>query len=75
MKIKEHDCVVLTSDSPRHKLEKGDVGTVLHIHHDEGLYEVEFTTVDGRVLMVTALEIHKLRLVSLHDITHSREMR
>ena len=32
MKIKEHDCVVLTAGLPEEGLEAGDVGTVVHIH-------------------------------------------
>ena len=45
--IKEHDCVVLTTDLPAEKLEAGDVGTVVHIHKDGAAYEVEFMTLDG----------------------------
>jgi hypothetical protein len=29
--IKEHDCVVLTSDLPSESLLSGDLGTVIHI--------------------------------------------
>ncbi|MGH8515533.1 MAG: DUF4926 domain-containing protein, partial [Gammaproteobacteria bacterium] len=34
--INEHDCVVLTRDVPDDGLEAGDVGTVVHIHHEGG---------------------------------------
>jgi hypothetical protein len=30
--IKEHDCVVLTTDLPAEGLTAGDIGTVVHIH-------------------------------------------
>ena len=30
--IKEHDCVVLTTNVPEEGLEAGDVGTVVHMH-------------------------------------------
>ena len=48
MKIKEHDCVVLTKNLPAENLEAGDVGTVVHIHKDGAAYEVEFVTLAGR---------------------------
>ena len=31
MNIREHDCVVLTADLAEDGLQKGDVGTVVHI--------------------------------------------
>ena len=39
MTIKEHDCVVLTTDLPKEGLKAGDVGTVVHIHGDGAAYE------------------------------------
>jgi len=39
--IKEHDCVVPTSHLPSEGLLSGDVGTFVHIHPDEAVYEVE----------------------------------
>ena len=33
MKIKGHDCVVLTADLPEEKLKSGGVGTVVHESH------------------------------------------
>ena len=56
MKIKEHDCVVLTADLPAEKLEAGDVGTVVHIHKEGAAYEVEFVTLAGRTVAVATVE-------------------
>ena len=39
--IKEHDCVVLTSDLPRESLLSGDVGTVVHIHGNAAAHQRE----------------------------------
>jgi hypothetical protein len=74
MKIKEHDCVVLTTDLPGERLEAGDVGTVVHIHKDGAAYEVEFTTLDGRTLTVATVESQQLRPVSNRDVAHVREL-
>jgi hypothetical protein len=74
MKIKEHDCVVLTADFSGEGLKAGDVGTVVHIHKDAAAYEVEFTTLDGRTLTVATVENKKLRPVSRRDVAHVREL-
>jgi hypothetical protein len=74
MKIKEHDCVVLTADLSGEGMKAGDVGTVVHIHKDGAAYEVEFATLDGRTLTVTTVEAKKLRPVSRRDVSHVREL-
>lgn len=74
MKIKEHDCVVLTADFPEEKLKSGDVGTVVHIHQGGAAYEVEFMTLDGHTVAVTTVSSNQLRPVSRRDISHVREL-
>ena len=74
MKIKEHDCVVLTKNLPEENLEAGDVGTVVHIHKDGAAYEVEFLTLDGHTVAVATVGSAQLRPVSHRDISHVREL-
>ena len=74
MKIKEHDCVVLTKNLPEENLEAGDVGTVVHIHKDGVAYEVEFVTLAGRTVAVATVEASDLRPVGKRDISHVREL-
>jgi hypothetical protein len=74
MKIKEHDCVVLTKNLPEESLEAGDVGTVVHIHKDGAAYEVEFVTLAGRTVAVATVEASDLRPVGKRDISHVREL-
>ena len=74
MKIKEHDCVVLTADLPAEKLEAGDLGTVVHIHKEGAAYEVEFVTLAGRTVAVATVEASELRPIGRRDISHVREM-
>ena len=74
IKIKEHDCVVLTADLPGEELQAGDVGTVIHIHKGGAAYEVEFTTLDGRTLTVATVNKRQLRPVSNRDVAHVREL-
>ena len=72
MKIKEHDCVVLTKSLPEENLEAGDVGTVVHIHRDGLAYEVEFMTLAGRTVAVATVEASDVRPVGKRDISHVR---
>jgi len=72
--IKEHDCVVLTSDLPDERLQAGDVGTIVHIHRDGAGYEVEFVTLAGQTIAVATVLASQLRPVSKRDVSHVREM-
>ena len=72
--IKEHDCVVLTTNVPAEGLEAGDVGTVVHVYSDGKAYEVEFLTLDGRTAAVVTLEASQVRAVGRREITHAREL-
>jgi len=72
--IKEHDRIVLTKPVPAEGLERGDVGTVIHVYNDGKAYEVEFLTLDGRTVAVATLESSHVRPVTTRDITHTREL-
>jgi len=74
MKIKEHDCVVLTKNLPEENLQAGDVGTVVHIHMDGAAYEVEFVTLGGQTVAVATVDASQLRPVSQRDLSHVREL-
>jgi Domain of unknown function (DUF4926) len=74
MKIKEHDCVVLTKNLPAENLEAGDVGTVVHIHKDGAAYEVEFVTLAGNTVAVATVEASAVRPIGKRDISHVREL-
>ena len=74
MKIKEHDCVVLTKNLPAENLEAGDVGTVVHIHKGGAAYEVEFVTLAGDTVAVATVEASDVRPVGKRDLNHVREL-
>ena len=74
MKIKEHDCVVLTDDLPAEDLLAGDMGAVVHIHQNGAAYEVEFVTLTGRTVAVVTIEAAHLRPIGHRDINHVREL-
>lgn len=74
MKIKEHDCVVLTHDLPEENLLAGDVGAVVHIHQGGVADVVEFVTFAGRTIAVVTLEATHLRPIGKWDASHVREL-
>ena len=74
MKIKEHDCVVLTADLPEENLVAGDVGTVVHIHSGGVAYEVEFVTLTGKAIAVATMPAAQVRPVGTRDVNHVREL-
>ena len=45
--MKDLDSVILTSDVPEYGLKRGDLGTVVLVHHGDKGYEVEFVALDG----------------------------
>lgn len=54
-KVKLLDVVALTEDLPNHKLERGQVGTVVELLTPD-VYEVEFTDNDGRAYAELAVK-------------------
>ena len=72
--IKEHDCVVLTTNLPDEGLEAGDIGTVVHIHKDGAGYEVEFMTLTGETVAVVTLLANQVRPLNRRDLAHTREL-
>jgi hypothetical protein len=74
MKLKEHDCAVLTANLPKEGLLAGDVGTIVHIHKGGVAYEVEFITLTGTTVAIATVEASHLRPVSRQDINHVREL-
>ena len=74
MKIKEHDCVVLTANLPEENLEAGDVGTIVHIHKGGVAYEVEFVTLAGDTIAVATVKAAQVRPIGKRDVNHVREL-
>ena len=72
--IREHDRVVLRVDLPGEKLTAGDVGTVVHVHHDGKAFEIEFVALDGETVAVVTLEPSQIRPVERREITHARRV-
>jgi len=72
--VKEHDLVVLTRAVPEHRLEEGDVGTIVHGYADSGTVEVEFVSADGETVAVVTLDVGSLRPFAGSEILHVRKL-
>lgn len=70
--IHELDRIVLTTDLPEHRLECGDIGTVVLVHDDNKGYEVEFVTLDGETVAVVSLYPAQVRPIAHREIAHAR---
>ena len=71
--FKELDIVVLRKDDPTHRLQSGDVGTVVGIY-PRGGYEVEFTGAEGDTIAVLTLADTDLRPMGRREILHVRDV-
>jgi Domain of unknown function (DUF4926) len=71
--IREHDLVALTCDLPEHGLQRGDMGTVVHLHGDAG-YGVEFMSLAGETIAVVSLHKDQVRPVGAGEIHHARPL-
>jgi hypothetical protein len=71
--IREHDMVVLTRDFEAQKLERGDVGAVVHVYGNNEAYEVEFVTADGKTVALLTLSREDIRPMAIGEILHVRE--
>ena len=71
--IEEHASVVLIESLPSAGLEAGDVGVVVHVHHNEEAFEVEFMTLNGTTLSVETLTTKQIRAAGDRDIPHVRK--
>ncbi len=65
------ESVVLTVDLPEHHLQRGDIGTVV-LNHGQNGYEVEFVTLDGETIAVVSLAPDQVRSAAGGEIAHVR---
>ncbi len=70
--IRELDRVVLTTNLRKHRLKRGDVGTVV-LTHETGGYEVEFVTLAGETVAVVSLTVEQVRPIAANELPHVRD--
>jgi hypothetical protein len=55
----ELDVVAVTADLPEHRLARGQVGTIVHVHAPD-TFEVEFVDAQGHTYCLTTLRASQL---------------
>lgn len=73
MKFKLLETVVLNRDLPDHGLQKGDLGTVVHVYEPDGL-ELEFVSAAGTTEALVTVQESCVRAVSDGDIIAVRRL-
>lgn len=71
--IHEHDIIALTEDLSTHGLLRGDIGTVVLVHGEQG-FEVEFATLGGETLAVVSLTSAQVRPIGPREIAQARSI-
>ena len=70
--IAEHSLVVLDCDPPHEKLNRGDVGTVVHVYKGGRGYEVEFVGGGGRTVALVTVGADDVRPIAAGELLHAR---
>ena len=74
MMIKELEVVALTRALPEHKLEAGDVGTIVLVHEAANGYTVEFMDFRGNTIAIADVPADAVRPVRDHEVAHVRQV-
>ena len=73
--IKEFERVVLTKDLANTPFVKGDVGTVVLIHPNSKVYEIDFFALDGSTLGVETVHAdHVKSVIGIKKVIHVNEL-
>lgn len=73
--FKEHEQIVLTasvSSDEGEELQIGDVGTIIHLHADNGPIVVEFMALGGETVAIATVLSSQARPITSTDLTHAR---
>ncbi len=70
--IAEHSLVVLDCDPPHEKLNRGDLGTVVHVYKDGQGYEVEFVEGGAQTVALITVGADDVRPIAAGELLHAR---
>ena len=70
--IAEHSLVVLDCNPPHEKLNRGDVGTVVHVYQGGRGYEVEFVDGGGQTVALVTVGANDVRPIEAGELLHAR---
>ncbi len=70
--ITEHSLVVLDREPEHEKLNRGDVGTVVHVYKGGIAYEVEFVDGGGSTVALITVDANDVRRIESGELLHAR---
>jgi hypothetical protein len=70
--IAEHSLVVLDEEPEHEKLNRGDVGTVVHVYKGGAAYEVEFVDGGGSTVALITVDASDVRPIEPGELLHAR---
>ena len=70
--IAEHSLVVLDREPKHEKLNRGDVGTVVHVYKGGAAYEVEFVDGGGSTVALITVDARDVRRIEPGELLHAR---
>lgn len=70
--ITEHSLAVLDCDPPHEKLNRGDVGTVVHVYEGGRGYELEFVDGGGNTVAMVTVGADDVRPIGTGELLHAR---
>lgn len=70
--IAEHSLVVLDCNPPHASLNRGDVGTVVHVYKQGQGYEVEFVDGGGKTIALVTVGADDVRPIASGELLHAR---
>ena len=70
--IAEHSLVVLDCDPDHKKLNRGDVGTIVHVYQNGAAYEVEFVDGGGATVALITVDAGDVRRIMPGELLHAR---
>ena len=72
--INDLDVVALARPVPEHRLEAGDVSTVVMVHDGGKGFTVEFTPSTGKTIAIVTLVADAIRPVAELEVAHVRHV-
>jgi len=70
--IAEHSLVVLDCEPPHEDLNRGDVGTVVHVYKEGRGYEVEIVDGGGKTVALVIVGAGDVRPIQPGEMLHAR---
>jgi hypothetical protein len=71
--IAEHSLVVLDCEPSHEWLNRGDVGTIVHIYERGRAYEVEFVDGGGHTVALITANATDVRPIAAGELLHARQ--